>query len=240
MTAVLQADAKLWLDAARTKAHVVALNEAHHHAVLVGGAEVYGAALHRVTSAEVLRLFHINQLRARGQVRGGQHLLGRDFHRAGLGDVGIHISKGQLHGLDLQVLRIHTIDGQASHIELVQNAQRDQCCNALAVGRNLVQRVAPVIFGNGCDPFAAVVRKILRGQRATVFRSKGCNCLRDLTAIESAAPAGRDGAKAHCGTLELKQLADIRRAASRQECRCKTGKRLQFVSRRRPLLLHDG
>ena len=43
---------KRGLDAARAEAHVVALDEADHHAVLVGGGEVDGAALDRVAGAK--------------------------------------------------------------------------------------------------------------------------------------------------------------------------------------------
>ena len=57
VAAVLQADAEAGLDAARAEAHVVALDEAHHHAVLVGRRQVDGAALDRVAGAEVLRGF---------------------------------------------------------------------------------------------------------------------------------------------------------------------------------------
>jgi hypothetical protein len=57
VAAVLQADAEVRLHAARAEAHVIALDEADHHAVLVGGRQVDGAALDRVAGAEVLRFF---------------------------------------------------------------------------------------------------------------------------------------------------------------------------------------
>ena len=66
--AVVQTDAVGRLDHARSKAHVIALNKAHHHAVFVGGREVNGAALHGVASFEVLRFFHVNELGAALQV----------------------------------------------------------------------------------------------------------------------------------------------------------------------------
>ena len=58
---------------------MVALDEADHHAVLIGRREVNGAALDRVARLEVLRP-RMSMRRARGQVRVVQHLLGRHFH----------------------------------------------------------------------------------------------------------------------------------------------------------------
>ena len=67
-------------DDARAEAHVVALDEADHHAALVGGAEVDRAALGRVAGAEVLRPLRVDQLRALGEVGVVEHLLGRAAH----------------------------------------------------------------------------------------------------------------------------------------------------------------
>ena len=104
VTPVLQADAEFGFDAAGAKAHVVALDEAHHHAVLIGSGEVNRAALDRIASAEILRFFHVDEFGARGQIRVVQHLIDGDFHRRWLSHVFVHVGKGQLHGLDLQVL----------------------------------------------------------------------------------------------------------------------------------------
>ena len=63
-TSVLQADAVSRLDHTGPKAHVVALNEAHHHAVFVGSREVNGAAFYRIARLEILRLLHVNEFGA--------------------------------------------------------------------------------------------------------------------------------------------------------------------------------
>ena len=63
-TSVLQADAISRFNYTRSKAHVIALNEAHHHAVFIGGREVNGAALHRIARFEILRLLHVNEFGA--------------------------------------------------------------------------------------------------------------------------------------------------------------------------------
>ena len=59
---VLQTDAIVGLNHARTKAHVVTLNEADHHAVFVGCREIDGTAFDRIARFKVLRFFHINEL----------------------------------------------------------------------------------------------------------------------------------------------------------------------------------
>jgi hypothetical protein len=64
VAAVLQRDAVARHHHARAEAHVVALDEADHHAALVGRGQVDGAALDRVAGAEVLRAPAVDQLRA--------------------------------------------------------------------------------------------------------------------------------------------------------------------------------
>ena len=65
---VLQADAEFGLDATRAKTHVVALDEAHHHAVFIGCREVNRAALDRVAGAKVLCFFHVDEFGTGGEV----------------------------------------------------------------------------------------------------------------------------------------------------------------------------
>ena len=64
MATVLQADAKGRLDTTGTKAHVIALDKANHHAVFICSAQINRAAFHRIACAKVLRFFHIDQLSA--------------------------------------------------------------------------------------------------------------------------------------------------------------------------------
>src|SRR6185369_1308626 len=68
VAAVLHRDAPAGNDDARAEAHVVALDEAHHHAALVGGAEVDRSALGRVAGAEDLRPPGVDQARLPGEV----------------------------------------------------------------------------------------------------------------------------------------------------------------------------
>ena len=109
VSSVLQADAELRLNTARTKAHVIALDEAHHHAVFIRSSEINRAALGRVAGFEILRLLHVDQTSALLQVSGVQHLLGCDFHAGLVGHIAVDIGKRQLHGFNLQMLRVHAV-----------------------------------------------------------------------------------------------------------------------------------
>ena len=191
MAPVLQADAKLRLDAARTKPHVVALNKAHHHAVFVCRAEVNRAALDRIARTKILRLFHIDELGAAGQVSVIQHLLWGHRHRRWLSHVFVHVGKGQLHGFNLQMLRVHTIYRQTGHIKLVQNADGNQRRNALAVRRDLVQRVAPVVFTDRFDPFRLIVSKVFECVATAVGLRELNDRLGDLATVKCAAFSSR-------------------------------------------------
>ena len=210
---VLQTDAERGLHAAGAKAHVVALDEADHHAVFVRCAQVNRAAFDRVARAEVLRFFHVDQLGAAGQIGVVQHLLHRHFHRRWLGHITVHIGKGQLHRLDLQVLGIHAVHGHARHIKFIQNTQRNQGRNALAVGWNLMQGVAPVIFANRRDPLGLVRGKVAGLQAAAVFGGEAFNRLRNLAAVEGLALGLCNRSQAARRRLELKQFAHIGRSA---------------------------
>ena len=144
VAAVLHRDAPFRHDDARAEAHVVALDEAHHHPALVGGAEIDRAALGRMALREALRLVRIDQLRPRGEVALVEHLVGRQAHAAALvGDVLVGVGEAQLHGLDHQVLALGAVDRHRGDVEVAQDAERDQRRDALPVRRDLVQAVAP-------------------------------------------------------------------------------------------------
>ena len=168
MPPVLQADAKLRLHAARTKTHVIALDKADHHAAFIGRSQVHRAALNRVASAKILRLVQVYQPGALGQILRIEQLLGLHLHAARVGDVAVDVGKSQLHGLDLHVLRVNAVACQARHVKVPQNAQGDQRGDALAVGRNLMQRVAPVVLRQRLDPLGLVGRQVRGAQAAAV------------------------------------------------------------------------
>ena len=168
MPSVLQTHTKGGLHTARAKAHVIALNEADHHAVFVCGGEVNRAALGRVAGFEILCTLHVNQLGAFFQIRLVQHLRGGDFHAAFIGHIAVDIGEGQFHRFDLHMLRIHTVALQRSQIKVVQYAQGNQRSNALSVRRNFMQGVTTVVHGNGFDPIRLVSGKVRSLQCTTM------------------------------------------------------------------------
>ena len=104
MATVLQAHTKCGLYTTRTKAHVIALDKADHHAVFISSTQINRAAFDRITCAKVLGFFHIDQLGAALEVSRVQHLYGRNFHRRSFCHISVNISEGQLHRFNLQVL----------------------------------------------------------------------------------------------------------------------------------------
>ena len=235
---VLQANAERGLHAARAKAGEVALDEAHHHAVLVGRCEVDGAALDRVARPKILRLVHADESGTGSEVAVIEHLRGGHLHPRRLGHIAVHIGKRQLHGLDLQVLGLGPVHRQAGQVKLLQDAQRNQGGNALAAGRNLVQRVAPVVAGNGRHPFGPVRAQVRQAEAAAVGLRKGSHGLGDFAGVKGLAARGTNGAQGARGGRKLEQLAHLRRAPPGHEALRKTGLRLQFGHSGGPLLLH--
>ena len=238
MAAVLQADAVGGLDATRTKAHVIALDEADHHAVFVGRGEVNRAALDRVARAKSLGALHVDQLGALGQVGVVQHLLGADLHALALGHESVDIGKGQFHGFNLQVLRRHAIDGQAGQIEVFQNAQSNLGGDALAIGRDFMQGVLAVIFRQRRDPLGLELGKVAHLVAAAVVSRKARQGLGNFATIKRLALGLRDQTQAARCRWKFEQLTHLGGTAPGQKALGKSGQRLQLGGGRFPLLLH--
>jgi hypothetical protein len=144
MAAVLQADAGARHHDAAAEAHVVALDQADHHAAFVGRGQVDRAAARgRAVLRRSCARLGVDQLRAArpGRCRTAG-LAGVTSVMAGVGHPAVGVGEGQLHRLDLQVLRRQAVDRVAAEVQLVEHAQRHQRGDALAVGRDLVHRVA--------------------------------------------------------------------------------------------------
>jgi hypothetical protein len=79
------------------------------------------------------------------------------------------IGEGELHRFDLQVHAVGTVDRVRAQVKIFENAERDQCQNALAVGRDLVQRVAAIIHLERLHPVRPVCHQVGRAQRAALL-----------------------------------------------------------------------
>jgi len=136
------------------------------------------------------------------------------------------------------MLGVHTIDRHRGHVKLVQDAERYQRGNALPVGRNFMQRVAPVIFSQRCDPFGLVGREVTGFEAAAVLGREFFNRVGNRPAVIGLALGLGNRAQSARSGLELKQLAHIGRAAPRQERIGKTGQQRQLGRGGGPLFLH--
>ena len=153
----------------------------------------------------------------------------------------VDVGEGELHGLDLQVLRGHAVHRQRRQVETVEDAQGDQRRDALTVGRDLVQGVVAVALLDGRDPLRAVGGEVGGGHRATVGLRMRRRGLGDLAPVESLTAGLRDQAQRARRLGEGETLADVRRAAVGQEGLGEAGLRGDLRQRRGvgPLLLHD-
>ena len=194
----------------------------------------------RVAGAERLRASTIDQARAAGEVALVEHLLGRAAHVAArIGDVRVDVGEGELHRLDLQVLRLGAVDRQRLEVELAQDAERDQRSDALAVRRDLVQAVAVRIDADRLDPLGRERGQVARLHRAAVRARVGGNRSGDLALVEGGAARRGDRAQGARRGREREALADLRRPAVRQERLGPAGLRREQRRRRQPLPLDD-
>ena len=96
----------------------------------------------------------------------------------------MRIGETELHRLDLQMLGCDGIGTVAGQVEAVENAERNQCRDALSVRWNFVNGDAAIIERERFDPFAFVRGKIVRGMRPAVC-ARVCGHRRcELTAIK--------------------------------------------------------
>ena len=184
VAAVLQADAGAGHHDAGAEAGVVGLDVRHHHARLIGCRQVDRAACGRMAERRVLRLFHIDQLRTFFQVRLVEHFGGRDAHGCRIGNIFIDIGEGEFHRFDLQVHAVRGIHRQLGDIEVLENAQRDQRRDALAVGRNFMQRVAAVIDADRFHPVVFVIGQIVHRHRAAILFGPGNDFFGEVACVK--------------------------------------------------------
>ncbi len=215
--AILQADAGAGHHDAGAEAHVIGLDERKHHPFLVGGGEVDGAALLRHARPHDLGAFHVDRFGALREIGVVEELRVRHFHRRRIGHVAPGVGEPELHRLDLQMKTIGGVDRQRGHVEVTQDAQRDERRDSLAIGRHLMKVVAAVLDRDRVDPVGAVRGEILLGHRPVVGTAGERDALGDRAAIEALA-LGRGDVLERFGLLRtVEALARIGRAVLGQE-----------------------
>ena len=153
VAAVLQAQAVARHHHARAEAHVVALDEADHHAALVGGGQVDGAALdRRCRRRSPARASGRSAWRARPGRPASSSCCGRHLHRrAARPRSGRRRRRPASSPRSAGAAQAAPSDRQRGEVEVLQDAQRHQRGDALAVGRDLVQRVAAVVLARSAS-----------------------------------------------------------------------------------------
>jgi hypothetical protein len=158
---------------------------------------------------------------------------------AHVADVLVGVGEAELHRLDLQVLAERAVDRQRAEVEMAGDAEGDQRGDALAVGRDLVQAMAPGVDADRVDPLGLERGEVARGHRAAVGRRVPGRGFGDLAAVEGGAARLGDRLQALRRGAELEALAHLRRPALGQEGLGPARLALEQRRRRDPLLLHD-
>ena len=166
---------------------------------------------------EAGRAVATDQLRALGQVGRVEQLRGRDRHVAEVGDMRVDVGERDLHRLDLQVPALGGVGVERGDVEVLEDAERDQRGDPLAVRRDLVQAVAAIVHADGVDPVDRVAGEVGRAHRAAVRRRVGDQLRGGLALVEVAAPGRRDAPQRAGCALQHEALAVLGCAAARQE-----------------------
>ncbi len=136
--------------------------------------------------------------------------------------------------------RIGRIDRQGAEVETLEDAQRDERRDALAVGRELVHVVAAVALVDRRDPCGLVVAQVLRGQCAAAGMRMRGEALGERAFVEVAAVRLADAAQRGGRIAQDELLAYFGRAAGWHERLRVAGLAVQLGDGRRPLVRDDG
>ncbi len=138
------------------------------------------------------------------------------MHGVDVGVVLVQVGKSELHGLDAGVHGLHIVHRVSADAMRVEHAQRHQCGNALAVGRQLVHRPPSIRGRERRHPLGVVGLEVFGGERATVLRRAVDDSLRDRATVEGVAAVGGDHPVVHRQVRISEHLPDSRCPAARQ------------------------
>ncbi len=164
-----------------------------------------------------------------------QELFRLERHVVDVRDIGERVGEGELHRLDLQVHALDRVDRHRRDVEILEDAERDQRDDALAVGRDLVQRVAAIVLLERPDPVVLVRREVRGAHRRAVLLRERLDFLGELAAIERFAARRGDLLERRRVLGQLEHLAHRRRLAAGQERLGEAGMNLELGRLRRPL-----
>jgi len=167
--AILEHEAKAVGYQTRTHAAKVRLNDGNHHAVLVGGAEVRGIAV-AWSLAWINRLHdavEADELRALLRVVFRVKPVDGNFCKVRIGVEAGAIFIGQPLGFDLHVQRLRGLEAELAQIELLDNVEHLQGCEALRIGAHGIDIHAAVVADERLVPLGTMLAEILRREPAT-------------------------------------------------------------------------
>ncbi len=211
VTAVMQGDASSRHHQPRPEAHVIALDEGHHIAFIIGGAQIHGAAARRLASHRQRRA-RAYQLSALVGISIGQQILDRDPHMAAVGDMRQAVGISQLDGFDLAVIGQQRV--AFAEIEAFQDIQGQQSDQAMAVRRNFPYIIAAVVTADRRYPLRLVSRQVGTIHITTGRAYKSGNLFGQRATIETGAIVGSDRTQGIGMPLRTPNLASARRPAA--------------------------
>ncbi len=179
---VLEHDPRRAAHDPRAEAHVVRLDQADHHAVRIGGAQVHGASARAVGWHESLRPLRRNSRCQPGRVLGGEQLRRVRQPAIRIRHASVPLAPGNLDRLDLRMQAIGAERLAHRPVQGREDVQRHQARDALRVRRDGGHLDVAVPGGDRLDPVASVLRDVRRGHHAT----GGLDGPRDLGADRSA------------------------------------------------------
>ncbi len=162
-------------------------------------------------------MIHVDQLGAFGGVLFREHSADGHFGFLRVAGIAKNVRVRKLFGFDLNVQGAHRIQAKFSDVELLHEIEHFKRANALQIRRQLVDGPTAVRRGDGLDPFAGKIGKILGGERAAVARGKRQKTLRDFSAIESVAATLRNLAQRPGKVGVAEDFSHFRRTIGNQE-----------------------
>jgi hypothetical protein len=114
-----------------------------------------------------------------------------DAHVSRVGHIMKGVGKGDLNGLQLLVTGLGAV--LLAEIELLEDIQRHQRHDALAVGRNLAHLVAAIIHPDGLHPLRLIGGQILIAEVAAKLFALGVDLPGDGAGIKGVGVCPADG-----------------------------------------------
>ena len=234
--AVLQSNTGPGHHNARTKAHVIRLNETGRSAASIGRTHQDRTA--RLGHA-VIKILSLLGIHFHGEGVNPfvlQRLLGRFGHMFGIGHHAMRFTETELHGFDRQVGSFDPIRVERQGIQFSQDPQRKKHGDALPVRRDLVESHVAAGHRNGIHPHPGVVRQIFSSQSTAFTHTVLVQTLGKFAAIERVSAIPRQRLQRERVFWQLNLLAGSWRATIPGERARPTGKMTKLGRRLGPVI----